>query len=91
MDWNTRVLQDLVYERVRYHVDLLALVELQRELADSVERALETGDAPESDADRVSRGLLDEAWRRLEEEWRALRDAECPLCAGPYQCSAPLA
>jgi hypothetical protein len=91
VDWNTRVLQDLVYERVRYHVDLLALVELQRELADSVERALETGDAPESDADRVSRGLLDEAWRRLEEEWRELRDAECPLCAGPYQCSAPVA
>ena len=91
VDWNTRVLQDLVYERVRYHVDLLALVELQRELSDSVERALETGDAPESDADRVSRGLLDEAWRRLEEEWRELRDAECPLCAGPYQCPAPVA
>jgi hypothetical protein len=80
MDWNARVLQDLVYERVRFHVDLLALVDFERELGDSIDRALEGVDGAQSDGERVSRGLLEEAWRRLEAEWRRVRDAECPLC-----------
>lgn len=88
MEWNTRVLQDLVYERVRYHVDLLSLVDFERGLGESIDRALEAEGATESDGDRMSRGLLDEAWRRLEAEWREVRDAECPLCSGPYECPA---
>lgn len=96
MDWNSRVLRDLVYERVRARVDLLSLVELERDLAESVERALGQGDgtATAREATRASGGLLDEAWRRLEQEWRELRDMECPLCAlcsGPYECPAPVA
>jgi hypothetical protein len=95
MDWNGRVLQDLVYERVRSRVDLLSLVELERDLADSVEGALEQAQklASASEAARASRGLIDQAWRRLEQEWRELRDSECPLCAlcsGPYECPAPV-
>jgi hypothetical protein len=89
MDWNARVLQDLVYERVRFHVDLLALVDFERELGDSIDRALGVEGAPQSDGERVSRGLLDEAWRRLEAEWRKVRDAECPLCS-TYDCPAPV-
>ncbi len=90
MDWHARVLQDLVYQRVRDHVDLLSLVALEHELGTSIELALETGGAPEFDPDRVSRRLLDEAWRRLEEEWREVREVECPLCSGPYECPRPV-
>lgn len=90
MDWNTRVLQDLVYERVRYHVDLLSLVDFERELGESIERALGGPGASGSGGERMSRGLLDDAWRRLEAEWRGVRDAECPLCTGPYECPAPV-
>jgi hypothetical protein len=91
MDWNTRVLQDLVYDRVRCHVDLLSLVELERELADSIERALDKTGTADPEPDRMSRGLLDQAWRRLEQEWREVREAECPLCSGPYECPPPVA
>lgn len=96
MDWNSRVLQDLVYQRVLARVDLLSLVELERDLTESVERALGEGDgaAIAMEAARASGGLLDQAWRRLEQEWRELRNAECPLCAlcsGPYERPAPVA
>ena len=87
MDWNSRVLRELVYERVRCHVDLLSLVDFERELEDSIDRAREAGGAATPDADRVSRGLLDDAWRRLEAEWREVRDAECPLCAVNHECA----
>ena len=94
MDWNSRVLQDLVYRRVRGRVDLLGLVELEQDLAESVENALgPDGIATATEAAQASRGLLDQAWRRLEKEWRELRDMECPLCAlcsGPYECPAPV-
>jgi hypothetical protein len=81
MDWNNQVLRDLVYERMRQHVDLVAVVELEHEIADSVERAVELGGGGEGEASELSRDLLDEAWSRLEAEWNVLRDAECPLCS----------
>ena len=94
MDWNLRVLQDLVYVRVRGCVDLLDLVDLERDLAESIEQALgpEDGPAVWTEAGRASRGLLDQAWRRLEEEWRQLRDMKCPLClcSGPNESQAPV-
>jgi len=45
----------------------------------------------EPGADLMSRRLLDEAWRRLEAEWRETRAMDCPLCSGPYECPAPVA
>ncbi len=87
MYWNTRVLQDLVYERVRRHVDLVSLVELEHEIADHVERALELGRAGSAEANATSYQLLEDAWERLESDWRRLREAECPLCAELNECS----
>ncbi len=81
MDWNRHVLRDLVYERVRQYVDLISVVELEREIADSVERALASDDSEGIEADALSRELLDDAWRRLEAEWNVLRNAECALCS----------
>ena len=81
MEWNTDVLRDLVYESLRQHVDLVSIVDLEHEIADSVERAVARDGAGEAEADDLSRQLLDEAWRRLESEWNLLRDAECPLCS----------
>jgi hypothetical protein len=88
MDWNTRVLQDLVYDRARHHVDLISLVAFEHDLAEIVERAHEREGRPLADAEMVTRRLLDEAWRRLEREWRTIRDAECPLCAELYDRTA---
>lgn len=90
MDWNARVLQDLVYERVRHHVDVVSLIELEHEIADYVERALEREGEVGSEANTTSRRLLDEAWERLESEWRRLRDADCPLCSELYGCSSSI-
>lgn len=90
VDWKTSVLEDLVYQRVRQHVDLLSLIEFEQDLGDSIEHALSESGGAESEADTMGRRLLDVAWRRLEEEWREIRDAECPLCAAPYQCPVPL-
>ena len=90
VEWRMRLVRDLVYERVRLHVDLLSLIEFEQELGDRIERALQAGDGPGSDADAMSRRLIDDAWRRLEAEWRGRRDAECPLCAAPFECPAPV-
>jgi len=87
MYWNTRVLEDLVYDRVRQHVDLVSLVELEHELADYVERALELGTAGSAEANSLSYQLLEDAWERLEADWRRIRDADCPLCAELNECS----
>lgn len=80
MEWNTRVLQDLIYERVRDHVDLVSLAELERDLADSIEQALGSGGGATSDARGLGKALLDEAWRRVERDWREMREADCALC-----------
>lgn len=91
MDWNTRVLHDLVYERVRNHVDLVSLVELEHEIAEYVERALARGGgSTPGEEDAASRRLLDEAWERVESEWRRMREADCPLCEELYGSSGSI-
>jgi hypothetical protein len=81
MDWNTHVLRDLLYERMRQHVDLVSIVDLEHEIAESIERAVAGSGGESGEPEDLGRRLLDEAWRRLESEWNVLRDAECPLCS----------
>jgi len=81
MEWNTDVLRDLVYERLRQNVDLVSIVDLEHDIEESVERAMARRGARQDEPDGLARQLLDEAWRRLESEWNVLRDAECPLCS----------
>ena len=81
--WERAVLDELVYERVRLNVDLLELVDFERDLAASIERSLAACGASE-DRDRLAREHLERAWVRLESEWRQEREAaadlQCPLC-----------
>ena len=43
MEWETRLLEELVYERVRLHVDLLELIDFEKDLSQSITRALRAG------------------------------------------------
>jgi hypothetical protein len=81
MEWQTSLLQDLIYERVRQHVDLVSLAELQHEIAESIERVLPDERIAMGEAEVASRQLLDETWERLEREWQQVRGADCPMCA----------
>ena len=90
MDMNAKLLEELIYERVRLHVDLLELIDFERELNDSIERAMRQCGIDEPRDDDLGRRYLDLAWQRLEAEWRQerTREDECPLCEGPFQCPA---
>ena len=82
--WESALLEELIYERVRLNVDLLELVDFERELAASIERALAACGARE-DRDRLAKEHLERAWARVEREWREARATDddplqCPLC-----------
>ena len=83
-DWESALLEELIYERVRLNVDLLELVDFERELSASIERALAACGARE-DRDRLANEHLERAWARVEREWREARATDddplqCPLC-----------
>jgi hypothetical protein len=63
-----RILEELVYERVRVAVDLCELVSFEQDLAISIDRALTT--CAESAEERQSMALeyLHRAWERLSDE-----------------------
>lgn len=86
MDWQNRLLEELVYERVRLHVDLLDLMDFERDLSQSITRALRASGTDPTQEDALARRYLRRAWRRLEEEWTSERAGEwtdCPLCEAP--------
>ena len=93
MDLNARLLEELIYERVRLHVDLLELIDFQRELEDSIAGAGRACGGGGQHEPGLAARYLDHAWRRVEAEWRAerSRDEECTLCQPPYQCPAGVA
>lgn len=93
MDLNAKLLEELIYERVRLHVDLLELIDFQRELEDSIARAMRACGIDGSQDRQLGERYLDLAWRRIEAEWRQERSGEedCPLCEAPYQCPAGVA
>lgn len=91
MEWRHRLLEELVYERVRLHVNLAELIEFERDLGESIARALKACGREGLEQQELARRHLDRAWQRLEEEWEAERRrdsewAECPLCEAPYDC-----
>lgn len=92
MEWQDRLLEELIYERVRLHVDLLDLVDFERDLCRSITRALRAGGADPREEDVLARRYVERAWERLEEEWTRYRKsefAECPLCEAPVECPDP--
>ena len=83
--WERKLLEELIYERVRLNVDLFELVEFERDLSESIERALAScGDKAEV-RERIAREHIERAWKRVETEWRAEREGsaepmQCPMC-----------
>jgi hypothetical protein len=92
MEWKQQVLEELIYERVRLHVDLMSLIDFERELEESIGRALRELRSDESDAESLTRRFVEAAWRRVEAEWEEERKREedaCPLCTPALDCSVP--
>lgn len=93
MDMHSKLLEELIYERVRLHVDLCELLDFERDLNESITRAMKASGIADPQVSDLGRRYLEQAWHRIEVEWereRAMGD-DCPLCAGPYQCPAGVA
>lgn len=91
MEWHEHLLEELVYERVRLHVDFLDLIDFERDLCESITRALPRGGVDSGQDEAVAHTLIDRAFRRVEQEWRRERAALsllCPLCELPFECPA---
>ncbi len=75
-----RILEELIYERVRVAFNLCELLDFQSDLSVSIDRALDDcADAPDQRADLVL-SLLERAWERLSDEvLTGLAAAECRL------------
>lgn len=89
MEWQSRLLEELIYERVRLHVDLVDLIDFERDLCQSITRALRASGTHPSEEDALARRYVQKAWHRLEEEWareRARESMDCPLCEAPIEC-----
>ena len=92
MDWNQRVLEELIYERVRVHLDLAELLDFERDLDESIGRALRQAGLPIAEARELTRRHIAAALRRIEEDGdRAGEGDDCPLCAAPFECPPTLA
>lgn len=74
MNHDRRVLQELIYERVRSSVNLCQLVIFERDLTTSVQRVHGARDHESVEAAELARQYIDEAWQRLE-EWHEMRSA----------------
>ena len=89
--WQDKLLKELIYERVMLHIDLMELMEFEKELSDGIERAMrESGVTPVQQQTRAHE-YLEEAWQRVEREWDGLHEEpaswdRCPLCEGPFEC-----
>lgn len=69
-----KILNELVYERVRASVNLCQLVILEQDLDRSIERVFDSDPCitPRT-REGLARSIMEEAWRRLEQEWDSLR------------------
>jgi hypothetical protein len=66
------VLAELVYLQVRHSIDLARIAMLELDLVDSIGKTYqELGEAsPEAPLPVLAGALVEEAWRRVEAEWR---------------------
>jgi hypothetical protein len=79
------LLEELIYERVRRHLDMLELGWFESDLDSAIRRVTEQ---LESEIDAAPSGvvaaaLIDRAWKRVEEEWREHRGTlkdDCYVC-----------
>ena len=71
MNMEQRILEELIYERVRASVNLCQLVIFEQDLDKSIQRALGNDDPTGS---ALTRRYVAAAWRRLEKEWHDMRE-----------------
>jgi hypothetical protein len=69
-----RILEELIYERVRVSVNLCQLVICEQDLDKSIQRALRTCGGTSEERESMARTYIEAAWRRVEREWKDLRD-----------------
>jgi hypothetical protein len=79
-----RILDEMIYDRVRATVNLCQLVILEQELDENIQRAIRGMDSdPDPDPDpaaavpdpaALAREHVQRAWQRLEREWQNLRE-----------------
>ncbi len=63
-----KILEELIYERVRVTVDMCALVEFELDLAASIDRALHACAASPTERSDLALDYVQRAWDRLTEE-----------------------
>lgn len=63
-----RILEELIYERVRVSVDMCALIEFEQDLAASIERALRQCGQSAAERSDLAMTFLQRAWQRVGEE-----------------------
>lgn len=86
MELDRRILQELIYERVRLSVNLCQLVLFEQDLDKSIQRAMASSSLPPGECDMLARELIEQAWERVEHEWEQLRDTVAVL--GRDDCDA---
>jgi len=69
-----RILEELIYERVRVSVNLCQLVIFEQDLDKSIQRALSKCGTTSDERESMARTYIEAAWRRVEREWKDLRD-----------------
>jgi hypothetical protein len=63
-----KILEELIYERVRVAVDMCRLMEFELDLSSSIERALSTCAESASERSDLTLDFLQRAWERVTEE-----------------------
>jgi hypothetical protein len=68
-----RILEELIYERVRLSVNLCQLVIFEQDLEKSIHRAMSARTGDVHDQEALAREYIDRAWKRVQAEWEQLR------------------
>lgn len=73
-DIEQKILDEMIYDRVRSCVNLCQLVIIEQELDESIERAIRDLEDDRPRPSALAREHLQRAWQRLEREWQTLRE-----------------
>jgi hypothetical protein len=63
-----KILEELIYERVRLTVDVCEVLAFEADLANSIERALQGRAGSDDDRSQLTLDYLQRAWERVTEE-----------------------
>ena len=72
MELDRRILEELIYERVRVAVNLCQLVIFEQDLDKSIQRVLSRCDDG-GEGHTMAHEYIDKAWLRLQDEWCEMR------------------